>query len=100
MALFFVLQQIKGNFIYPRAVGNIVGLPPILVFVSVIQASSLMSIAGILISIPLISVMYTLTREFVISRKTHILLWRKNKLYTGSRMFITGLSVLFFDKTV
>lgn len=65
VVLFLVLQQIEGNIIYPRVVGNKVGLPSILVFMSVILGSSLMGVAGMLIFIPSVSVIYSLVKEFV-----------------------------------
>ncbi len=66
LALFLVLQQIEGNAIYPKVVGNSIGLPSILVFISVILGNSLMGVAGMLIFIPAASVVYTLTKEFVL----------------------------------
>lgn len=66
--LFLVLQQIEGNLIYPHVVGNSVGLPSIWVLVAVSLGASLMGIAGMLIFIPLVSVIYTLFREYVYKR--------------------------------
>lgn len=63
--MFFVLQQIEGNFIYPHVVGNSVGLPSIWVLVAVSVGASLMGIVGMLIFIPLTSVVYTLLRGIV-----------------------------------
>ena len=66
--LFLVLQQIEGNLIYPHVVGNSVGLPSIWVLVAVTVGGSLMGIAGMLIFIPFVSVLYTLLREWVYRR--------------------------------
>lgn len=66
--LFFVLQQLEGNFIYPHVVGGSVGLPSIWVLVAVTLGGSLMGIIGMLIFIPLLSVLYTLFREDVYKR--------------------------------
>lgn len=66
--MFLVLQQIEGNLIYPHVVGNSVGLPSIWVLVAVTLGGSLMGIVGMLVFIPLISVIYTLLREFVYKR--------------------------------
>ena len=63
--VFLVLQQIEGNFIYPHVVGNSVGLPSIWVLVAVTVGASLMGITGMLIFIPLMSVVYTLLRGIV-----------------------------------
>lgn len=63
--LFLVLQQIEGNLIYPHVVGNSVGLPSIWVLAAVSIGGSLMGIVGMLIFIPIISVVYALFREIV-----------------------------------
>lgn len=66
--LFQVLQQIEGNLIYPRVVGNSVGLPAIWVLVAVTVGGNLMGIVGMLIFIPMVSVLYTLLREWMYRR--------------------------------
>lgn len=63
--LFQILQQIEGNLIYPHVVGNSVGLPSIWVLVAVTIGGSMMGIVGMLIFIPLSSVLYALFREAV-----------------------------------
>lgn len=68
IVLFLVLQQIEGNFIYPKVVGNSVGLPPIWVFAAVTLGASIGGILGMIFAIPIISVIYTLLREFVSRR--------------------------------
>lgn len=68
IVLFQVLQQIEGNFIYPRVVGNSVGLPAIWVLVAVTVGGNLMGIIGMLIFIPVVSVIYTLLREWMYQR--------------------------------
>ncbi len=67
--LFLVLQQIEGNLIYPHVVGNSVGLPSIWVLFAVTVGGKLMGIAGMLIFIPLMSVLYMLFREWVNQRE-------------------------------
>lgn len=63
--IFFVLQQIEGNLIYPHVVGGSVGLPSIWVLVAVTVGGSAMGILGMLIFIPLCSVGYVLLKEEV-----------------------------------
>lgn len=65
IVLFLALQQIEGNFIYPHVVGNSVGLPSIWVLAAVSIGASLMGIMGMLIFIPIVSVVYALFREIV-----------------------------------
>ncbi len=63
--LFLVLQQIEGNLIYPKVVGNSVGLPAIWVLMAVSLGGSLFGVAGMLFFIPLMSSCYALLRESV-----------------------------------
>ena len=58
-----VLQQIEGNFIYPYVVGNSVGLPSLWVLTAVTLGGSMMGVIGMLIYIPIFSVIYTLIKE-------------------------------------
>lgn len=66
--VFLVLQQIEGNLIYPHVVGESVGLPSIWVLATVTIGGNLMGIVGMLVFIPLLSVLYTIFREFVYLR--------------------------------
>lgn len=63
--MFLIIQQIEGNVIYPKVVGNSVGLPPILVFAAVIVGGDLMGVVGMLIFIPLTSVCFTIAKAVV-----------------------------------
>ena len=63
VVLFLVLQQIEGNLIYPRVVGSSVGLPGMWVLVAVAFGGDLMGVGGMLLMIPLASVLYALARE-------------------------------------
>lgn len=68
VAMFLVLQQIEGNLIYPKVVGTSIGLPGMWVLVAVTVGGDLMGIAGMLVMIPISSVLYTLMREFTSKR--------------------------------
>ena len=68
VVMFLVLQQIEGNLIYPHVVGSSVGLPSIWVLAAVTLGGSLMGVLGMLIFIPLCSVLYALFRGFVLRR--------------------------------
>ena len=65
VVLFLVLKQIEGILIYPHVVGNSVGLPSIWVLAAVSIGGSLMGVVGMLIFIPIVSVVYALFREIV-----------------------------------
>ena len=64
IAMFLVLQQIEGNLIYPKVVGTSIGLPGMWVLLAVTVGGEIMGITGMLVMIPLVSVLYTLLREF------------------------------------
>lgn len=68
VVLFFVLQQVEGNLIYPKVVGNSVGLPSIWVLAAVTLGGSLFGVTGMLIFIPLMSSCYYLFKESVNAR--------------------------------
>lgn len=59
----FVLQQIEGNLIYPRVVGNSMGLPGIWVLAAVVVGGAAFGIPGILLGVPLAAAAYQLLRE-------------------------------------
>ena len=68
LAMFLVLQQIEGNLIYPKVVGTSIGLPGMWVLLSVTVGGEIMGIMGMLVMIPLFSVVYTLLREIANKR--------------------------------
>ncbi|MBE6140023.1 MAG: AI-2E family transporter [Firmicutes bacterium] len=63
-----VLQQIEGNLIYPKVVGASIGLPSIWVLVAVFVGSSISGIIGMLISVPLCSILYSILSQTVNER--------------------------------
>ncbi len=68
VVMFLVIQQLENNLIYPRVVGTSIGLPGMWVLVAVTVGGEIMGVGGMLVMIPLASVLYTLTREFTDKR--------------------------------
>ena len=66
--MFLVLQQLENNLIYPRVVGTSIGLPGMWVLVAVSVGGDLMGVGGMLLMIPVTSVIYALLREFTDKR--------------------------------
>lgn len=66
--MFLILQQIEGNLIYPKVVGGSIGLPAIWVLAAVSLGGSLFGVIGMLVFIPMVSVLYALLRENVHKR--------------------------------
>ncbi len=67
--LFLVLQNLEGNLIYPKVVGNSVGLPSVWVLAAITIGGSVMGILGMLLAVPLSSVLYQLLRQEVYKRQ-------------------------------
>ena len=65
VVVFFVLQQIEGNLIYPHVVGSSVDLPAIWVLVAVTLGGAMFGVVGMLCFIPAFSVFYELLRGVV-----------------------------------
>ncbi len=60
-----VLQQIEGNFVYPKVVGKSVGLPAVYVLAAITVGGGIGGIAGMLVGVPLTAVLYRLVRDDV-----------------------------------
>ena len=63
--IFLVAQQVEGNIIYPRVVGKSVGLPAYVTLSAVVIGGALAGIPGMFFIIPVVSVLYTLLKEYV-----------------------------------
>ncbi|MBQ3134686.1 MAG: AI-2E family transporter [Oscillospiraceae bacterium] len=63
-----LLQQLEGNLIYPRVVGSSIGLPGLWVLIAVLVGGGLFGLLGMLLSVPAVSVCYTLLRQDVNAR--------------------------------
>ncbi len=66
--MYIIVQQIDGNVIYPLIAGNSMGLPSIWVLMAVTVGGSMMGILGMILFIPICSVLYKLTRHYVLRR--------------------------------
>ena len=73
LAYTLIVQQIQENAIYPAIAGDAIGLPAVWVMASVTIGGALFGVWGMLISIPVVSVIYTLSHE-----KVHKTLVEKN----------------------
>lgn len=62
---FQIISQIEDNFIYPKIVGNSVGLPGLWVILSIFVLGDLFGIIGMLIAVPLTAFIYTLFSRWI-----------------------------------
>ena len=63
-----ILQQVESNAIYPKVVGDSVGLPGMWVLVAVVVGGSLGGMLGLLLGLPTVSVLYTILKNDVNER--------------------------------
>ncbi len=60
-----VLQQIEGNLIYPKVVGQSIGLPGIWVLTAVTIGGGVLGVGGMLLAVPIFAAIYRLVKEDV-----------------------------------
>ncbi len=65
-----VLQQVEGNLIYPKVVGSSVGLPGMWVLAAVTIGGGLWGVVGMLVMVPLFSILFALVRLMVKAGKS------------------------------
>lgn len=65
MIYFQILSQLEDNFIYPKVVGNSVGLPGIWVILSIFVFGDFFGIFGMVIAVPSAACLYSLASELV-----------------------------------
>lgn len=65
LVFFLVMQQIEGNLIYPHVVGRSVMLPGMWVLVAATLGGNVAGLLGMVVSVPLASLLYSLLRDAV-----------------------------------
>ena len=68
VVVFLIIQQVEGNLIYPKVVGKSVGLSPIWTLLAISVGGSIFGIVGMLIGLPVASIIYALIKKDVINR--------------------------------
>ena len=63
--LFWVVQQLENNFIYPHVVGSSVGLPAIWVIAAVTMFGSLFGFVGLIFGVPTMAVIQSVVKDIV-----------------------------------
>lgn len=68
IVLIIVIQQIEGNVIYPKVVGNSLGIGGIWIMISMLIGADTFGILGMIIGIPLFGIIYTILSKVVNSK--------------------------------
>jgi predicted PurR-regulated permease PerM len=66
--IFNVIGQIENNFIYPQVAGKASGLPSIWILLAITIGGTLFGVLGIILFIPLMSVLYAVFKEYINDR--------------------------------
>ena len=74
-----VLQQLEGNLIYPRVVGQSIGLPGIWVLTAITVGGGVLGVGGMLLAVPAFAAAYRLIREDVQKRNPVVVENRENE---------------------
>lgn len=69
IAVFQAVQLVEGNIIYPRVVGQSVGLPTLFTLAAALIGGNLFGLVGMIFFTPIFAVIYRLVREFVLEKE-------------------------------
>lgn len=68
LVLIITIQQLDGKFVYPIVVGNSLGLPSLWILLAITVGGNLFGVLGMILGMPLVSVIYELFGEYVNKR--------------------------------
>jgi predicted PurR-regulated permease PerM len=66
---FILIQQVEGNILTPLLTKKMVGIPPVLVIVSLLIGARLWGTLGAILVIPMAGILYEILREFLMKKK-------------------------------
>lgn len=69
LIVFILIQQLEGNILSPVLTKKFVGLPPVLVLISLALGGKILGILGAILAIPLTGIIFEFLRDFLKKRK-------------------------------
>lgn len=69
LVAFIIIQQIENNILSPVLTRKFIGLPPVLVLVSVMVGAKLWGFMGALLAIPVAGILFEFLRDFLKKRR-------------------------------
>jgi len=69
LIVFILIQQIEGNILSPILTKKFIGLPPVLVLISLIIGGKLWGILGAILAIPLTGILFEFIKDFLKKKK-------------------------------
>lgn len=80
LVFILVLQQLEGNLIYPKVVGQSIGLPAIWVLTAITIGGGVLGVGGMLLAVPVFAAAYRLLREDIARRNPVAVVEKENDL--------------------
>lgn len=69
LIVFVLIQQVEGNILSPILTEKFVGLPPVLVLLSLAVGAELLGVLGAILAIPLAGIIFEFSRDFLKKKK-------------------------------
>jgi predicted PurR-regulated permease PerM len=69
LAVFFLIQQLENNVLSPILMKKFVGIPPVLVLVSMVIGGKIWGFMGVILIIPLAGIIFEFLKEFLYKRR-------------------------------
>ena len=98
--LILLIQQVDGNLIAPRILGNSTGLDPIWVIVAITFMGGFFGVVGMVIGVPSFAILYTLIKKLVEQRLAKKALPTETDYYFKKDVFDIETNQLSFEKEV
>lgn len=98
LVFILVLQQIEGNLIYPKVVGQSIGLPGIWVLTAITIGGGVLGIGGMLLAVPIFAAVYRLLHEDIARRKPVTIVEKANGSDKENDSDIEGSESIFVDE--
>lgn len=98
--LIFILQQIDGNVIAPKILGNSTGLAPLWVIIAITIMGGFFGLLGMFIGVPVFAVIYTVIKKFVENKLAKKALPQETEYYYKRDVFDIETNQLSFEKEI
>ena len=69
LVIFFLIQQVENNILSPLLTKKFVGLPPVLVLLSLVVGGEIFGLLGAIFAVPVFGILYEFIKEFLEKRK-------------------------------
>ena len=88
VALILVIQQIEGNILGPKILGNLTGLPSFWVMFSTLALGGLFGVAGMVLGVPVFAILLAMLQNF---SSKHL---RRKGMPTATAAYLTEQDIL------